>query len=99
MQTRPTTQQIMAALGVAERAVLDSQATRRSLGRRKTKLRQKRLAEARQRCAEAAKPLRSYIGMAAWEGISLEDELLMKRQMERLRYERRQLDKMLARYD
>lgn len=93
-QARPTSAQITVTLGVAERAALHARETRKRLRRRKTKRRKDQLLEARQRCAEAAKPLRSYIGMVAWEGISLDDELAMKRQMERLRYERRQIDKM-----
>lgn len=33
--------------------------------------------------------------MSAWGGISTDDDLAMKRVMEALRYERRQIDKML----
>jgi hypothetical protein len=33
--------------------------------------------------------------MVAWDGIALDDELAMKKIMEALRYERRQIDKML----
>jgi hypothetical protein len=33
--------------------------------------------------------------MVAWGGIELDDELAMKKAMEALRYERRQLTKML----
>lgn len=32
--------------------------------------------------------------MAAWDKIALDDELAMKGVMEKLRYERRQIDKM-----
>jgi hypothetical protein len=84
----------MAALGAAERAVFHARSTRKKLGRRRTARRSTQLLAARQRCSEAAAPLRSYIGMIAWGGISLDDELAMKRQMEKLRYERRQIDKM-----
>ncbi len=84
----------MAAVGAGERAVLSSRALRKRLGRRKTQRRRKQLTAAREACADAAKPLRSYIGMVAWEGISQEDEISMKNIMAKLRYERRQIDKM-----
>lgn len=84
----------MAALGDAERAVSYSRDTRKRLGRRRTPTRKKLLLAARERCADAAVPMRSWLGMVAWGGITLDDELAMKRQMERLRYERRQIDKM-----
>lgn len=93
-QARPKAPEITAVLGAAERAVLHSRSTRKKLGRRRTARRESQLLAARQRCAEAAAPLRSYIGMIAWEGIALDDELAMKRQMADLRYERRQIDKM-----
>lgn len=91
---RPTPSQITVALSAAERAVMSSRETRKRLGRRRTNRRKTQLLAAREGCAEAAVPIRSWLGMAAWGGIALDDELAMKRQMERLRYERRQIDKM-----
>lgn len=95
-QPRPKSAEIATALGDAERAVTHARDTRKRLGRRRPPRREEQLTAARARCADAAIPLRSYIGMVAWGGISLDDELAMKRQMELLRYERRQIDKMLA---
>lgn len=67
------------------------------LRRRKTAKRQTQLEAAREKCGKAAAPLRSYIGMVAWDKheITLEQELEMKSVMEDLRYERRQITKML----
>lgn len=98
MQEAPTAEQISAALMAAEDACAHTRATRRRLGRRRTQQRQRQLSDARERCAEAAKPLRSYIGMVAWHDLPIEQELAMKTAMSELRYERRQIDKMLARY-
>ena len=96
-QPRPNPDQISAAIGAAERAVLFARETRKGLRRRRTARRAQRLSTARERCAAAARPLRSFIGMAAWDGIHIDDELAMKKVMEKLRYERRQIDKMLKR--
>jgi len=98
MQERPNSGQIVAVLGAAERAAISARETRRRLGRRRTQRRESQLLGARARCAEAAIPLRSYIGMVAWGGISQDDEISMKNIMSKLRYERRQIDKMLANF-
>lgn len=94
-QPTPTPTQIRDALRAAERSVTHARDTRRRYRRRHTKLRDEHLRAARKRCAESAAPLRSYIGMVAWHNLSAEDELAMKRQVAELRYERRQIDKML----
>lgn len=93
-QPRPTYQEVAAGITAAERAAAASRETRLRLGRRRTKRRAQQLAAARQRCADAAKPLRSWLGMVAWGGIRQADEIAMKKVMEKLRYERRQIDKM-----
>lgn len=93
--TPPQPSKIAAALTTAETAVAEAQAARKRFARRHPSHRQEQLVGARERCAEAAKPLRSYIGMCAWGVIMFNDESAMKHQIARLRYERRQLDKML----
>lgn len=92
---RPTTEQIAAAVSFAERAVTSAAEVRKRYHRRRTPQRDRALEEARTRCEQAAAPLRSWIGMVAWGGISLDDELAMKGATESLRYERRQIAKML----
>jgi hypothetical protein len=94
MQKSPTPEQIAAALDVASEAIEHSAATRKRVGRRRTPKRAAQLTAARERCAHAAEPLRSFIGMIAWHDIPVEQELAMKKAMEKLRYERRQIDKM-----
>lgn len=96
MQTSPTKDQIEAAISVAEEAVSHARDVRKRVGRRRTPKRKVQLTTARDRCASTAEPLRSFIGMVAWDkhGITLEQELDMKKAMEALRYERRQIDKM-----
>lgn len=96
MQTPPTKEQIEAAISVAKEATSHASDVRKRVGRRRTPKRAAQLTAARERCAAAADPLRSFIGMVAWDkhGITLEQELEMKKAMEKLRYERRQIDKM-----
>lgn len=94
-QPRPDQAKIAAALTRADSAVAAAAACRARYHRRRAPKRDSALAAARNRCAEAAAPLRSWLGMAAWGGISLDDELLMKKATTALRYERRQIDKML----
>lgn len=93
-QNRPTHREIELAIEAADLAVGRSRGARKRLGRRRTPTRNEQLASCRAGCAEAATPLRSYIGMSAWGGIDIDDELAMKKAMEALRYERRQIDKM-----
>lgn len=95
-QPRPNPTEIAAAVEVATAAVRHSADVRKRHGRRRAPTREKQLTAARTRCAEVAQPLRSWLGMAAWGGIDIDDELAMKKIMEKLRYERRQIDKMLA---
>lgn len=94
MQTSPTKEQIDAAILVAEEAVNHASDVRKRVGRRKTPRRAAQLTAARERCAAAAEPLRSFIGMIAWHDLPVEFELVMKSAMQKLRYERRQIDKM-----
>ncbi len=94
MQDSPTSEQIMAAIGVAAEAVAHARDVRKRVGRRRTPTRAAKLAAARARCAAAAEPLRSFIGMVAWHNLSNEQELDMKNAIAALRYERRQIDKM-----
>lgn len=95
MQRTPSSEQIKTALTAADTAVEAARRTRNRLGRRRTPSREDSLKAAAARCAEAAKPLRSLIGMVAWHNLSTEDELAMKDAIARLRYERRQISKML----
>lgn len=97
MKTTPTEQEIRDAIAAGRYAAAYSKQTRGRLRRRKTAKRQPQLEATRLKCEEAAAPLRSFIGMIAWDkhGITLEQELEMKKTMEALRYERRQLTKML----
>lgn len=94
MQAKPTSEQITAAIGVADDAVEHSRVLRKRLGRRRTPTRAAQLTAARERCAHAAEPLRSFIGMVAWHDLAVKHELAMKGAMQKLRYERRQIDKM-----
>lgn len=94
MQTPPTTEQIAAAVSVADEAVQHARDVRKRVGRRRTPRRAAQLTAARERCAAAAEPLRSFIGMIAWHDLPNEAEVAMKGAMEKLRYERRQIDKM-----
>lgn len=93
---RPDQTQISAGLDAADRAVISAAEVRKRYFRRHSPQRKPALEHARQRCADATVPLRSWIGMAPWGGISTDDDLAIKRAMEALRYERRQIDKMLA---
>lgn len=95
MQERPTTAQMRAASSAGEKAADEARALRGRLKRRKTPTRTRQLTAARAACAAAAEPLRSYIGMVAWHDIYIDHELMMKSVMVKLRYERRQIDKML----
>lgn len=94
MQPKPTTPQIVDALTAAADAVLFAHSVRKRFGRRLVPFREQKIDEALARCAVAAAPLRSYIGMVAWHDLPLETELAMKKVMQELRYERRQLTKM-----
>jgi hypothetical protein len=94
MKPKPTADQIMAAVGVATEAADASRALRKRLGRRRTPTRAAQLAAARDRCAAAAEPLRSFIGMVAWHDLPYELESAMKDAIAKLRYERRQIGKM-----
>lgn len=95
-QPRPTSEEIAAAIQRAAREVRHGREVRRRYRRRRgAPNRETHLKSAHERCGEMAKPLRSWLGMVAWGGISLEDELAMKKAMEDLRYERRQIGKML----
>jgi hypothetical protein len=94
-QPRPHSEQITAALGTADAAMAAARKTRARYRGRKTPGRVDALCDARARCEAAAEPMRSWLGMVAWGGIALEDELAMKKAMADLRYERRQIAKML----
>lgn len=94
-QPRPNRAEIAAAVAVARTAAGDATTHRKSFRRRRTPRRNEILTRAQKRCENAAVPLRSWLGMTAWGGIELEDELAMKKVMEDLRYERRQIAKML----
>lgn len=94
MQSPPTKPQIEAAVMVADEAVEHARGVRKRVGRRRTPKRAAQLSAARERCATAAVPLRSFIGMVAWYDLPVDQELAMKGAMQRLRYERRQIDKM-----
>lgn len=96
MQTSPDRDQIAAAIETGLGAATAARQVRLRLGRRKTPKRAEQLAAARDRCADAAAPLRSFIGMVAWHDLPVEQELAMKDAISKLRYERRQIDKMLA---
>lgn len=94
MRNSPTKEQIDAAILVAEEAVDHASGVRKRVGRRRTPKRAAQLAAAREQCAAAASPLRSFIGMVAWYDLPVDLELAMKKMMQKLRYERRQIDKM-----
>lgn len=93
----PTAQDIRDAIGAGRYAASYAKQTRGRLRRRQTANRRAQLEGAKVKCEQAAAPLRSYIGMIAWDqhDITLEQELEMKKTMEDLRYERRQIAKML----
>lgn len=93
-QPSPTQEQIKAALTVSAEAVIHAREVRKRVGRRRTPRRAAQLTAARERCAHAAEPLRSFIGMVAWHDLPVGQELSMKKAMSELRYERRQIDKM-----
>lgn len=95
-QPRPDHAVIENELGRADAAVNHSRDVRRRYRRRRGAARRdEHLAAAKARCEQIAIPIRSWLGMVAWGGIELEDEIAMKAMMERLRYERRQITKML----
>lgn len=94
MQSPPDREQIEAAVTVAEEAVSHAREVRKRVGRRRTPRRKAQLQAARDRCSAAAEPLRSFIGMIAWHDLPLDQEIAMKGVMKKLRYERRQIDKM-----
>lgn len=93
----PTAQDIRDAIGAGRHAASCAKQIRGRLRRRKTTNRREQLEGAKVNCEQAAAPLRSYIGMIAWDKheITLKQELEMKKTMEDLRYERRQIAKML----
>jgi len=97
VKTSPTAQDIRDAIGAGRYAVSYAKQTRGRFRRRKTKTRRPLLEAAKVKCELAAVPLRSYIGMIAWDKheITVEQEIEMKKIMEDLRYERRQITKML----
>jgi len=95
-QKAPDHAQITSAVRLADEVAERSKQTRARWRRRKAPTRGQRLQTAREQCATAAEPLRSWLGMVAWHNLPLEDELAMKAAVQKLRYERRQLDKMLA---
>lgn len=97
MQDRPTDKQLQRAIDIGDMVAKASKECRARYGRRRTPQRQERLTWHRKRCAAAAVPLRSYIGMVAWHDIPVDFEIPMKRVIADLRYERRQIDKMLVR--
>lgn len=94
-QPRPTSEQIAAAIREAESASTAAAAVRARYHRRRSPRREPALAAAKERCEAAASPLRSFIGMVAWHDLPVEEELAMKAAMQKLRYERRQIAKML----
>lgn len=95
MQTPPSKHDIDTAVEAASDAAAHARHVRERLGRRRTARREDQLTAARQRCTDAAVPLRSYIGMVAWHDFHIDQELAMKNAIAALRYERRQIDKML----
>jgi hypothetical protein len=97
VQPSPTEKDIRDAIGAGCYAASYAKQTRGRLRRRKTAKRQLQLEAARTKCVAAAAPIRSFLGMVAWDKhkITLEQELEMKKVMEDLRYERRQITKML----
>lgn len=94
-QSTPDYSQIESAVKVADRAAMLSAEARKKYARRRSPRRESTLNRCRERCSEAAKPLRSYIGMIAWHDLPVDVELMLKNAIAKLRYERRQLDKML----
>lgn len=94
-QDRPTHAQILAAIGRAETACVQAANCRTRYSRRRSPRRPLALAAALEQCVAVAGPFRSWLGMVAWGGIDLDDELAMKKIMEKLRYERRHLERML----
>jgi hypothetical protein len=97
MQDRPTDKQLQKAIDAGRAVAKAAAECRERYARRRTPQRKERLTYHRNRCADAAAPLRSYIGMVAWHDLPLEFDLRMRDVIGELRYERRQLDKMLAR--
>ena len=97
MKPSPTEQDIRDAIGAGRYAASYAKQMRGRLRRRNTANRKAKLESAKVKCEQAAEPLRSYIGMIAWDKheITLDQELEMKKTMEALRYERRQITKML----
>jgi hypothetical protein len=94
-QPTPTADEIASGLRSAETAVTNAANVRQRYRRRRLKRRGEQLTAARDRCVAAAAPLRSWIGMVAWHDLPLETELAMKDAISALRYERRQITKML----
>lgn len=94
-QARPDHKQIEGGIREVERKVARAREVRKKYARRRTPRRDSALRDARTGCAAAVKPLRSWLGMVAWGGITLDDELAMKAAVAAARYERRQIDKML----
>lgn len=95
MNTKPSSDAVKSAVSDGLAAAEASRALRKTFRRRRTPQRDRKLRSMRSRCSEAADPLRSYIGMVLWHDIPLADELAMKDAIAKLRYERRQIDKML----
>lgn len=95
MQTTPTKQQIEHVVHAALDAVAASSDTRSRFKRRRTPIRTRQLERSLDACVAAAEPLRSFIGMVAWHDFDMDTELMMKDAIAKLRYERRQIAKML----
>lgn len=95
MRVRPSDKQLQQAITAGRAVAKASSECRARYGRRRTPQRTDRLTFHRQRCASAAVPLRSYIGMNAWYDFPLEIDHGLRDAIAELRYERRQIDKML----
>lgn len=94
-QPTPTREDVESALADAAAAVGRARGMRRRLARRRTPNRDAELRAMQGECADRAAPLRSFIGMVAWHDLPTDQELVMKTAIGDLRYERRQIDKML----
>lgn len=95
MQESPTSEQLLRATGDATERVDKSRAMRKRLRRRRTPRRDQELRDMLESLAAAAAPVRRYIGMVLAHDIPMETELALKRASQDLRYERRQIGKML----
>jgi hypothetical protein len=95
MQKTPSKDEILKVLGDAQEAADNAASARTRLRRRRTPRRRIELEEARDACAEAAKPLRKLIGMSVQHDFSAALDVKLKKAMAGLRKEREQLRKML----